>query len=101
VRFLQLQNYFKQTKKLCRELNEDLQPTCRNVIQVIEKDNAKLTLLINRLNTLYQTPNLKRGLINVIRSISKTLFGTMDAEDATLINEQMKLLETDMPQKTR
>jgi len=25
--------------------------------------------------------------------ISKTLFGTMDAEDATLINEQLKLLQ--------
>jgi len=45
------------------------------------------------LNTLYQTPKLKHGLINIIGSISKTLFGTMDAEDATLINEQIKLLQ--------
>jgi len=48
---------------------------------------------MNRLNTIYQTPNLKRGLINAIGSISKTLFGTMDAEDAEKINEQIKLLQ--------
>jgi len=45
------------------------------------------------LNILYQIPKLKRGLINVIRSINKTLFGTIDAEDATLINEQIKFLQ--------
>jgi len=28
----------------------------------------------------------------VIGSISKTLFGTMDAEDANIINEQIKML---------
>jgi len=32
-------------------------------------------------------------LINVIGSISKTLFGTMDPEDVTLINEQIRLLQ--------
>jgi len=59
----------------------------------MDKDNTKLTLLMDRLNTIYQTPNLKRGLINAIGSISKTLFGTMDAEDAEKIDEQIKLLQ--------
>jgi len=63
------------------------------VIQVIEKDNAKLRVLIERLNTIYQTPKLKRSLINVIGSISKTLLGIIKAEDATLINEEIKLLQ--------
>jgi len=45
---------------------------------------------MERLNTIYQTPNLKRGL-NAIGSIGKTLFGTMDAEDAERIDEQIKL----------
>jgi len=62
-------------------------------MQIAGKDIAKLKLLIKRLNTLYQTPKLKRGLINVIGSISKTLFGTMGAENATLINEQLGLLQ--------
>jgi len=60
---------------------------------VVDKDNIKLTLLMNRLNTIYQTPNLKRGLINAIGSISKILFDIMDAEDAERIDEQIKLLQ--------
>jgi len=93
ARYLQLEDYRKQTQKLCEKIHENIQPTCQNVMQVIEKDIAKLKTLIERLNTLYQTPKLKRGLINVIGSISKTLFGTMDAEDETLINEQLRLLQ--------
>jgi len=85
ARFLQLEDYREQTQKLYEKIHINIQPTCQNVMQVIEKDIAKLKLLIERLNTLYQTPKLKRGLINVIGSISKTLFSTMDAEDATLI----------------
>jgi len=92
ARFLQLEDYREQTQKLCEKIHENIQPTCQNMMQVIEKDSAKLRLLIERLNTLYQTPKLKCGLINVIGSINKTLFGTTDAEDATLINEQIKLL---------
>jgi len=93
ARFLQLEDYHEQTQKLCKDSREDIQPVCQNVMQIAAKDIAKLKLLIERLNTLYQTPKLKRGLINVIGSISKTLFGTMDAEDATLIDEQLKLLQ--------
>jgi len=93
ARFLQLEDYHERTQNLCENTHEDIQPVYQNVMEIAEKDIAKLKLLIERLNTLYQTPKLKRGLINVIGSISKTLFGTMDAEDATLINEQLKLLQ--------
>jgi len=48
---------------------------------------------MERLNMIYQTSNLKHGLINAIGSIDKTLFGTMDAEDAKKIDEQIKLLQ--------
>jgi len=34
----------------------------------------------------------KRRLINGLGSIAKTLFGTMDADDEQLINEQLTLL---------
>jgi len=91
ARFLQLEDYREQTQKLCEKIHENIQPTCQNVMQVIEKDSAKLRL-IERLNTLYQIPKLKRRLLNVIGSVSKTL-GTINAEDATLINEQIKLLQ--------
>jgi len=87
ARLLQLEDYRERTQNLCENTHEDIQPACQNIIQIAGKDIAKLKLLIERLNTLYQTAKLKRGLINVIGSISKTLFGTRDAEDATLINE--------------
>jgi len=74
ARFLQLEDYREQTQKLREKIHENIQPTCQNVMQVIEKDSAKLKLLIERLNTLYKAPKLKCGLINIIGSISKTLF---------------------------
>jgi hypothetical protein len=42
---------------------------------------------------MYKTPILRRGLIDAIGTISKTLFGTMDANDARTIEEQLKLLD--------
>jgi len=93
ARFLQLEDYRERTQNLCENTHENIQPACQNIMQIAGKDIAKLKLLIERLNTLYETPKLKRGLINVIGSISKTLFGTMDTEDATLINEQLRLLQ--------
>jgi len=53
ARFLQLEDYREQTQKLCEKIHKNIQSTCQNVIQIIEKDSAKLRLLIERLNTLY------------------------------------------------
>jgi len=50
--------------------------------KIIQKDEAKLTLQLTHLRTLYKNPNDRRGLINAIRMISKILFGTMDTDDA-------------------
>jgi len=44
------------------------------------------------LRALYKTSNNKRGLIDAIGTISKTLFDTMDADDERIINEQLNLL---------
>lgn len=41
---------------------------------------------------MYKTPILRQGLIDAIGIISKALFGTMDANDALTIEEQIKLL---------
>jgi len=45
AKFLQL-DYHEQIQKLCEKIHENIQPTCQNVMQVIEKDSAKLRLLI-------------------------------------------------------
>jgi len=55
ARFLQLEDYHKQTQKLCEKIHENIQSTCQNVIQVIEK-RYRETKVINR--TLeYPIPN--------------------------------------------
>ena len=65
-----------------------------NLLGLIKKDDDRLTLLINRLYSIYSsTTDRKRGLINGIGSLAKTLFGTMDAEDEKLINEQVALIQ--------
>ncbi|XP_024871226.1 uncharacterized protein LOC112454206, partial [Temnothorax curvispinosus] len=43
--------------------------------------------------TIYKTTNNKRGLIDAIGTISKTLFGTMDADDAKHIQDQLELMQ--------
>jgi len=60
-------------------------------MKIIQKNEAKLTLQLTHLRALYKTPNDRRGLINPIRTISKTLFGTMDADDTRVVNEQLDL----------
>jgi len=68
-------------------------------MKIIQKDEAKLTLQLTHLRVLYNNPSDRRGLIiNAMGMISKTLFGTMDADDAKVVNEQLELLRNN--QKT-
>jgi len=46
ARFLQLEDYRERTQNLCENIHEDVQPACQNVMQITEKDIAKLKLLI-------------------------------------------------------
>jgi len=89
---MKLQEYTNQMEDHCQTLIGNVQQTCMNILQIIHKDHAKLTLLLTQLRALYKTPNNKRGLIDAIGTISKTLFGTMDADDERIINEQLNLL---------
>lgn len=45
------------------------------------------------LKLITQNPQKRRGFINGIGIVAKTFFGTMDADDEHLINEQLNLLE--------
>ncbi|XP_067216243.1 uncharacterized protein [Linepithema humile] len=61
---------------------------------IIEKNINQLTESIKQINTIYKKPSDKRrGLINGIGSIAKTLFGTMDADDEKNIKEQLHLIK--------
>ncbi|KYN29314.1 hypothetical protein ALC57_01254, partial [Trachymyrmex cornetzi] len=69
------------------------QEICVNMMQILDKENSQLTASLAHMRTLYNANTNKRGLINAIGTISKTLFGTMDAEDAQRINEQLQILQ--------
>jgi len=92
IRFQQLQDYMNQMTEECDALIGNTHQTCMNILRIIRKGSTKLTTLLTHLRTLYKTPTSKRGLIDAIGTISKTLFGTMDADDERVINEQLDLL---------
>jgi len=96
----QLQQSIQRTESLCKSILTHTR-TCQNFytihnqifIQYITKRYEKIQLLMDRLQTIYGTEmNKRRGLINGMGSIAKTLFGTMDADDEQFINEQLTLL---------
>jgi len=92
IRYQQLQNYVELWKSYRKY------PDMPNIMKIIQKDEAKLTLRLTHLRALYKTLSNRRRLINAIGTISQTLFGTMDADDARVVNEQLDLLRNN--QKT-
>jgi len=92
IRYQQFQNYVELWKSYRKY------PDMPNIMKIIQKDEAKLTLRLTHLRALYKTLSNRRRLINAIGTISQTLFGTMDADDARVVNEQLDLLRNN--QKT-
>ena len=93
VRYHQLQNYLEQTKELCNNVNDDDREACNNILDIAERSNAKLTQLLLRLQTMYKVTTSRRGLIDAVGTVSKTLFETMDADDEKRIQEQIDLIQ--------
>jgi len=89
----QLRESTQRTKSLCDSILTHTR-TCNNFHALIAKGYERIQTLIDRIQTLYGAEtNKRRGLINGLGSIAKTLFGTMDADDEKLINEQLMLLK--------
>lgn len=81
---------------MCEQIKSEFhhKRTCDNLKEIVKNESKQLTKLTTLINTLYKTrTNGRRGLIDGIGGIAKTLFGTMDANDRELINEQLNLLQ--------
>ena len=92
IRHQQLQRYLNHTEELCNYAVGDIKNTCQITLRITNRENDRMTHALEQLQIIYKSPISKRGLIDAIGQISKTLFGTMDAEDAKIINEQLQIL---------
>lgn len=79
-RFQQIQKVYQEASKLCVECNEEFEHNAFN-----NRIN-RLTELKDTLHQILGFSRTKRGILNNIGSISKTLFGTLDEEDMETIN---------------
>jgi len=88
-RYEQITKYLHQTEVTCR-----ITQLCDHIAAITGKEMKYLKNIITQIQTIYRPPtNRRRGLIDGIGSIAKALFGTMDANDEKLINEQIQLLQ--------
>lgn len=95
-RYEQLEEYIQQHQLKCETLKFHVQyqqDACTNFENITRREAKYLKSLMAQIRTVHKPPtNQRRGIINGIGSIAKTLFGTMDADDEKQINEQLELL---------
>lgn len=96
IRFKRIKENLQDTNNLCNEIyNKTTKQPCRNMNLIIEKSINQSTELTRQINTIYKKPTDKRrGLVDGIGNIAKTLFGIMDAEDEKHITEQINLIKS-------
>jgi len=88
-RYEQITKYLHQTEIICKTTQ-----ACDRIKAITGKEMKYLKNIMTQIQTIYRTStNRRRGLIDGIGSIAKSLFGTMDANDEKLINEQLQLLQ--------
>jgi len=81
---------------MCKNIRSEnnIKRTCENLKNIINNDSYTLAKITKLINNLYKTsPDRRKGLIDGVGLITKTLFRLMDANDRKLINEQIQLLQ--------
>ena len=92
----QIKSYIQETENICQAIPSIHKNMCQSLYQVIQESDKKLNKEIVKINTLYQTSKIqKRGLIDGLGTIAKTLIGTMDANDEKIIKEQLAQIQND------
>jgi len=90
TRYSQLSNYLKKAKVMCAKSQTQ---ACDSIELITQREAKYLQGMMAQLRTIYKPPtNRRRGLIDGIGSLAKSLFGTMHAKDEKLIKEQLDLL---------
>ncbi|XP_032677802.1 uncharacterized protein LOC116847183 [Odontomachus brunneus] len=96
IRRDQLEEYLENTKKMCdiQGITTKTGKTCNNLYKIVKTRLDRTRQIMNQIYEIHSIiPNRRRGLIDSIGMLTKSLFGTMDANDEKIINEQLQLLE--------
>ncbi|KMQ96322.1 env protein [Lasius niger] len=96
-RYKQIEEYIQEQQLKCDTLKFHVQyqqDACTSFESIATREARYLKSIMTQIQTVYRSPtDRRRGLINGIGSIAKTLFGTMDAEDEKQIKEQLELIQ--------
>jgi len=100
-RYTETINFYNKTEKICETLQKEspelFNTTCGNfaltsasLLQEISRKRSNMLQSID-IEEIYKRE--KRGLINMVGHIQKTLFGTLDDEDGEMYNTQIRELQ--------
>ena len=85
---------YSHVSRFCRSIKNN--EMCNHFTEIATKELQELDKLENLIHeSVGKRERAKRCLINVIGQVQKLLFGTMDSEDANLINEKLHTLSND------
>jgi len=72
--------YLQKAKVMCTKSQ-----ACGNIEIVMQREPPYLRDMMSQIQTIYKSPtNRRRGLINGIGSVAKSLFGTMNVKNEKL-----------------
>ncbi|XP_039315145.1 uncharacterized protein LOC113003882 [Solenopsis invicta] len=92
-RLEQLRQYLQKTKSMCHFFAVANKDTCQNLYEITKDDYEEINKELIKINSMCESSELrKRGLVDGIGTIAKSLFGTMDSNDEKIINEQLTAL---------
>lgn len=80
-KFEQIENYTRETENICKT-DSTLNSTCHHFIVLVQESLNKLAVEKQLVPNLLGHYRVKRGYFNFVGDVSKTLFGTLSAEDA-------------------
>lgn len=82
-----IDNVYEQTRSLCQNNEKFLMPLCQSSTKLLNHLISNLHKSENDLKNLIFKPIVKRAWFNIIGSAFKTVFGTLDKNDAEYYNE--------------
>jgi hypothetical protein len=101
----EIELYLKHINTLCQDIAIRNWTDCYHFPEIAKEKLQRLkkteNLIIEVSDRRSRKPRRRRGVFNFIGEVSKVLFGTLDNEDATYYNEQIKHFEENSDDLTR